>query len=75
MADDRTGIGPHLRALREKTGLSQRDVARRMGCGDSTVSMIETGAREPRMSMLLRYCEAIGARIRIAFPGEENPRE
>lgn len=66
-----SAIGRHLRSLRETAGLSQRDVARRMGRPDGTVSMIETGDRDPRVSTLLRYCEAIGARVHIGFPADE----
>ncbi|MBB1153979.1 helix-turn-helix domain-containing protein [Amycolatopsis dendrobii] len=66
-------LGNHLRGLREQTGLTQRDVARRMGCADSTVSMIETDTREPRLKMLRRYCDAIGARVYIGFPTKEAP--
>lgn len=47
--------------LREREGLSQADVARRMGVDPSAVSRIETGTRDLRQSTLRRYAYAVGA--------------
>lgn len=53
----------NLVRLREKLGLSQRDVADRLGVGQSAISRIESGERDPHLSTLRRYALALGARI------------
>jgi len=46
-------FGARLTAAREATGLSKADLARRMGCGTSTVSAWEAGRSRPRTNTLL----------------------
>lgn len=67
-----TWIGSHLRSLRIERGLEQREVAERMHCTPSTVSHLETKGADVRMSTVVRYCDAIGARIHIGLPAEEK---
>lgn len=52
-----------LVAMRQAQNLSQTDVARRMGCTQSSVSDIETGSTDPRLSTLRRYALAVGADV------------
>lgn len=52
-----------LARLRESQGLSQRDVAERLGVGQSAISRIESGRRDPHLSTLRRYALALGARV------------
>lgn len=52
-----------LRWIREKNGLSQREVAKRMGSAASVVCYIENGKIDPRMSTLRRYALACGAEV------------
>ena len=51
-----------LAATRETVGLSQSEVARRMGVRPSVVSRFESGS-DPRHSTEDRYAAAIGARV------------
>ncbi len=67
---DLSGLGPHLRTLHEKRDLKVVDVAARMHVDRSHISRIELGDYDIRLSTLIRYCEAIGARIHIGFPKE-----
>ena len=59
------GLGTWLRKLRTEAGLSQVDVARRMGCAPSWISHLENGHHDPNLSTILRYGNAIGARLHI----------
>ncbi len=59
------GLGTWLRKLRTEAGLSQVEVARRMGCAPSWISHLESGHHDPKLSTILRYGDAIGAQIRI----------
>lgn len=56
-------IGPTIRVWREQRGLSQSELARRLGTSQSAVSRWEHGHDEPRVSTLaaiLRACELTG---------------
>jgi transcriptional regulator with XRE-family HTH domain len=48
-------------------GMTQADVAARLGLERSWASHIERGSASPTFDKLLRYCRAIGARIYIGF--------
>ena len=41
-----------LRVLRIKAGMNQEELAKRIGCAKSTISMYENGAREPNFETL-----------------------
>ena len=41
-----------LRVLRIKSGMNQEELAKRIGCAKSTISMYENGAREPNFETL-----------------------
>ena len=45
---------------RNKAGLSQKQVAKAMGVGQSTISQFE-GSTDPRLSTMQRYARAVGA--------------
>ncbi len=50
-----------LAVLRAKRGLSQTEVAARMGTSQSVVARIESGDIDTKLSTLERYAAAIGA--------------
>jgi ribosome-binding protein aMBF1 (putative translation factor) len=52
-----------LAALRVQQGLSQTEVAARMGTSQSVVARIETGAVDAKLSTLERYAAALGKRL------------
>jgi transcriptional regulator with XRE-family HTH domain len=58
-------LGRHLRTLRLRRGLSLTETGRRMGSTPHRVYAIENSGKELRISTVIRYCEAIGARIVI----------
>lgn len=41
-----------LRSLRIKAGMNQEELAKKIGCAKSTISMYENGAREPNFEIL-----------------------
>lgn len=56
-----------LIGFRKALGLTQTDVARRMGVGQSTVSGFETEMSDPRLSTLQRYARAVEARLDVTI--------
>jgi len=55
-------IASELIAARLRAGLSQEQLARRMGISQSAVARIESGRHWPSRATLLGYAEATGAR-------------
>ena len=52
---------------RARAGLSQAEVARRMGTTQSAIARLESGRVTPSLHTLRRYAEATGARVRIVL--------
>ena len=51
-----------LVAARAQAGLSQAQVAERMGTTQSTVARLESGKRPPSLRTVQRYAQAVGGR-------------
>ncbi len=67
MSNDVTGVGRHLRRLREQTGISQTSAAHRAGLTREAACALENGRHDPKMSTVRRYADAIGARVYIGL--------
>jgi ribosome-binding protein aMBF1 (putative translation factor) len=52
---------------RAKAGLSQEQLARRMGMKQAGVARIESGRYNPSMKTLQRYAEATGHKLQISM--------
>jgi transcriptional regulator with XRE-family HTH domain len=63
MAEQRASLVSELAAQRLAAGLSQTEVAARMGTSQSAVARLESGATDARASTLERYAAAIGGEI------------
>jgi DNA-binding XRE family transcriptional regulator len=50
---------------RGKAGLTQAEVAKKMGTTQSVVARIESGQNPPNLKTLERYAEAVGKRIQV----------
>jgi predicted transcriptional regulator len=59
MADRRRALADDLVARRAAAGLSQTEVAARMGTSQSAVARLESGDADVRLSTLERYAAAI----------------
>lgn len=60
-------IGARLRAVRERAGLSQRELAKRAGVTNTTVSLIEQQAHAPSLASLHRILSAVPISIADFF--------
>jgi transcriptional regulator with XRE-family HTH domain len=63
MAEQRASLVRHLAAQRQAAGLSQTEVAARMGTSQSAVARLESGTSDVRASTLERYAAAVGGEI------------
>lgn len=59
----RRALADTLVARRTEIGLSQTEVAARMGTSQSAVARLESGDADIRLSTLERYVAAVGARL------------
>src|SRR5258708_30913342 len=69
MAAERAGLVRDLAGQRQAAGLSQTEVAARMGTSQSAVARLEAGTTDVRASTLERYAAAIGGQITWKAPG------
>src|SRR5580704_6527352 len=63
MAGERRQLVTELAAQRQSAGLSQTEVAARMGTSQSAVARLEAGEADVRVSTLERYAAAVGSQI------------
>ena len=64
MAESRRRLLGELVSQRRSLGLSQTEVAARMGTSQSAVARVEAVAGDVRLSTLERYAEAVGHTLR-----------
>ncbi|HSZ39220.1 MAG TPA: helix-turn-helix transcriptional regulator [Trebonia sp.] len=69
MAEQRATLVRELAAHRLAAGLSQTEVAARMGTSQSAVARLESGTTDVRASTLERYAAAIGGEITWRLDG------
>jgi ribosome-binding protein aMBF1 (putative translation factor) len=67
-----------LRALarrREELGLSQTEVAARMGTSQSTLARLEQGNAKPTLATVARLAKAMGKKIEWRLIDEDTPKK
>jgi ribosome-binding protein aMBF1 (putative translation factor) len=76
MAEDRGRLVRELAQQRQAVGLSQTEVAARMGTSQSAVARLESGSADVRASTLERYAAAVGGQIswKLSRPEEGASR-
>ena len=77
MSEQRRRLVAELTDQRRSAGLSQTEVAARMGTSQSAVARLETGEADVRVSTLERYAAALGSDLAWqahthAGPGQEG---
>lgn len=63
-------FGDNLAKARKKAGLSQEELAEKMGLTRQTISKWETGASAPDVEELQRLCQALSASVEELICGE-----
>ena len=72
MSERRRALSDELVELRRGLGLSQTQVAARMGTSQSAVARLETGTSDVMMSTVERYASALG--LQLEWTLGEDPR-
>ena len=66
-------VAIQIAALREKAGLSQKDLARKLRTSQQQISRLESPSYEGHsLSMLRRVAEALGATVHVVFESRAN---
>ena len=60
---DEFAIAHELIAARTRAGMSQDDVAQRMGTTQSVVARLESGKRPPSLRTMQRYAHAVNGQL------------
>jgi ribosome-binding protein aMBF1 (putative translation factor) len=58
-------------AARVRAGLSQQELAKRMGTAQSTIARLERGGRSPNISTLRKFAEATDSRLVMRLDATE----
>lgn len=64
-------LSERLKELRMKRGLSQYELAKKLGVSKSTISMIEVGSRQPSIEMMEMLCDFFNVSMDF-LRGKEN---
>jgi len=66
-------VALQISALREKAGLSQKDLARKLKTSEQPISRLESSSYEGHsLANLRRVAEALHARVRVVFEPDEK---
>jgi HTH-type transcriptional regulator / antitoxin HipB len=65
-------LGAMLQLAREDAGMTQQQVAERLGTKKSAISRIENSAGDIRLSTLQRYAEAVGRELVLELRPKED---
>lgn len=68
--EDLAGIGDRLREERQKAGISQRELARRLGLSASMISQLESGLSKPSVGTLYAIVTELGLSLDKVIRGD-----
>ena len=69
-------VALQLAALRKESGLSQKELARRVGTSQQQISRLESPSYEGHsLSMLRRVSEVLGATLHVKIQRKKHPKQ
>lgn len=67
-------VGSRLKEVRKKAGMSQRELAKRAGVTNSTISMVEKNSVSPSVSSLKKVLSGLPMSLMEFFDSEDSSR-
>lgn len=67
-------MGEKLKAARQRSGISQKEIAGILGVTQPTISEIESGASNMTLSTIENYCNAINMNFEIKITKPHKPK-
>lgn len=67
--DERERIGREISELRKNAGLSQLDLAKKIGCDQAYISKIERGRQHISINVLCNIAAELGAKVELVKYG------
>lgn len=65
-------LGTAIKLIRTSSGLKQKEIAERLGVTSNYISLVESGNREPSVSLLKRLARVLGVPVGLFFLWEED---
>jgi transcriptional regulator with XRE-family HTH domain len=72
VTEDTRATGEYLRRLRDDAGLSQRELARLLGCQQPAIARLEAGGVRPGLTTLQRIGDALGFELQIHMVSRDD---
>lgn len=67
-------LSSYMKSRRENIGMTQKELAKKIGVTDVTISRWESGQREPTWTYFLKLCVELGMKAED-FMEDEEPRK
>ncbi len=61
-------VGRRIQRIRKSKGLSQEQLAEKVGVSTTWIGYLETGYRRPNLKMIYRIADALGVKVKDIFP-------
>ncbi len=68
-------IAKRIKSIREKKGMSQKELINAVGLGAPMYSRIETGKAEPSLTTLEKIAKALGVKLVDLFEADDDLRD
>ena len=68
-----TRVCEKIKELREHSGMTQAELAKKANIAQSTLSYVEAGSKSPTIDTMAALAEALGVPLRMLMPEEETP--
>jgi len=65
-------LGTAIKLIRTSGGLKQKDVAEKLGVTANYISLVESGSREPSVSLLKKLATILGVPVGLFFLWEQT---
>ena len=73
MTDPIAYLGPRLKEIRMKTGISLRELARQLNVSPSFISQLENGKSQPSVATLYALAKLFSVPVDVLFENAGNP--